>query len=453
MYLLILPNQLFDKKYIDKKYKIIIWECPHYFLDYNYNKKKLLLHHSSMKYYYDYLLHNNYDVKYIHFNEELNQSFEYILFNPLNKPEILNLPPKCIIIDSPNIMLNSQLIQEYRSKTKNFFFNAFYMWAKKKLNIIPNVKSQDHMNREKIIKKEVIKQPYNDSHKTPNEIEKSYIKKHFNNNCGNLDNFIFPITHIDAKKWLNHFIKFKFKNFGTYQDYIDSTDQYLYHSLLSSLLNIGLLNPIDVIKEVLKYSKKIPINSLEGFIRQLFWREYQYYCYLYFDFTKTNYFNNNKKLTNEWYNGTTKILPVDDAIKDAFNSGYLHHIRRLMVIGNYMNLSQISPKEGFRWFIEFSCDSYEWVMHQNVYDMVFFVSGGKTMRRPYISSSNYILHMSNYKKDKWCDIWNEKYHSFVKKNKKKLWKYRYYFGPLRSFLGFLSATGPPGGKSANPSGL
>ena len=102
-----------------------------------------------------------------------------------------------------------------------------------------------------------------------------------------------------------------------------------------------------------------------------------------------------------------------------------------MVVGNYMNLSGISPIEGHKWFMEFSCDSYEWVMAQNVYDMVFFVSGGITMRKPYISSSNYILKMSNYKKGEWCNIWDKKYKDFLKKNKKKLWKFRYHFRGLK----------------------
>ena len=121
------------------------------------------------------------------------------------------------------------------------------------------------------------------------------------------------------------------------------------------------------------------------------------------------------------------ILPVDNCIINGFNTGYLHHIERLMIIGNFMNLSGIHPNEGFKWFMEFACDSFLWVMHQNVYDMVFFVTGGKTMRRPYISSSNYILKMSDYKKDNWCNEWNELYKIFIKKNKKKLFKFRYYF--------------------------
>jgi deoxyribodipyrimidine photolyase-related protein len=259
-----------------------------------------------------------------------------------------------------------------------------------------------------------------------------YIDKHFPNNYGssNIDDFVYPISHKVAKKWLLYFIKNKLKYFGNYQDYIYKEDSFLFHSTLSSSINIGLINPQEICDIIKKYKKKIPINSYEGYIRQLFWREYQWFCYLYYDFNKTNYFGNNKKLSKDWYNGTTGIKPVDDAIITGFNTGYLHHILRLMVIGNYMNLSGISPKEGFKWFMEFSCDSYEWVMYQNVMDMVFFVSGGVTTRRPYISSSNYILNMSNYKKDEWCIKWDKKYHRFLKNKKSKLLKFRYYFRNL-----------------------
>ena len=427
MRFLILPNQLFDKKYLDKSLHYVIWECPHFFTAYNYNKKKLMLHRASMKYYYDYLKKHNYRVSYIEYNNILEQDESYLLYNPLNKPDILGLPKHYKIYDkpTPSLLLSPTLITEYRKKTKKFFFNAFYMWSKQKLNIIPKIKSQDKMNRSIIKNTPDIKQPFESQQKLNKYIEESikYVQKHFPNNYGNTDNFIFPITHKDANNWLTHFIKYKSESFGTYQDFIHKDNPYLYHSLLSSLINIGLLTPLDVIKHL---NPSIPLNSYEGFIRQLFWREYQYYCYIYYDYSNKNYFNNNKKLTTEWYIGNTGIAPIDDAIKEGFNSGYLHHIRRLMVVGNYMNLCQIHPKEGFRWFMEFSCDSYEWVMYQNVYDMVFFVSGGATMRRPYISSSNYIIKMSNYKKDKWSEVWNNKYKQFIIRNKKKLMKFRYY---------------------------
>ena len=179
---------------------------------------------------------------------------------------------------------------------------------------------------------------------------------------------------------------------------------------------------------------KYPLNSYEGYIRQLFWREYQRYCYRYFDFDKLNYFGNNKKLSNKWYNGSLGILPVDNAIKKGFDTGYLHHIERLMIVGNYMMISGIKPHEGYKWFMEFSCDSYEWVMKQNVLDMVFCVSGGKTMRKPYISKSNYIITMSDYKKGEWSEKWDQMYVNFAKKNKKKLLdKFRYHFHFIKNY--------------------
>ena len=105
-----------------------------------------------------------------------------------------------------------------------------------------------------------------------------------------------------------------------------------------------------------------------------------------------------------------------------------------MVVGNYMMISQIKPTDGYRWFIEFSCDSYDWVMHQNVLDMVFCVSGGETMRKPYISKSTYILKMSNYSKGEWSKKWDEKYIEFCKKNKKKLLsKFKYHFHFIKNY--------------------
>ena len=427
MNFLILPNQLFDKKYLDKDYEYIIYEHPQYFTKYKFNKKKLVLHRASMKYYFDYLKDNKFKVKYIEFDKKPNLK-EYKLFDPVDK---LKLTGKYEMLDSPNFLLNHEQYDKYRTKTEKFFFNAFYMWSKKELDILPKVKSQDKYNRKTMPKNTKIPNiPSNIKDKKYINEAIKYVNKNFLKNYGTTDNFIFPISHSTVKSWLKNFFKNKIDKFGDYQDYINKENSFMFHSLLSSSINIGLINPIEIIDEILEI-KGVKLNNLEGYIRQLFWREYQRYCYLFYDFESKNYFGNSKKLNKDWYEGTTGILPIDNCIKNGFETGYLHHIERLMVMGNFMNLYGLHPKEGFKWFMEFSCDSYEWVMNQNVYDMVFFVSGGATMRRPYASSSNYLLKMSNYKKDKWCDEWDDLYYKFLKKKKKKLWKFRYYFRGLK----------------------
>ena len=424
---LILPNQLYDKKYLNKDNDFIIYEHPQYFTKYKFNKKKLVLHRASMKYYFDYLKDNKFKVKYLEYDKKLILK-NYKLFNPVDK---LKLTGKYEMLDSPNFLFTKELTEKYRKKTEKFFFNAFYMWGKKELDILPNIKSQDKHNRKTLPKDITI--PKLPSNKKDDKYIKEaikYVNKNFSKNYGNTNNFIYPISHSTVKTWLNNFLKKKLNKFGDYQDYINKNNNYLFHSILSSSINIGLINPKEIIDKILDL-KGIKMNNLEGYIRQLFWREYQKYCYIYYNYNNKNYFGNSKKLNKDWYEGTTGILPIDNCIKNAFETGYLHHIERLMVVGNFMNLSQINPKEGYKWFMEFSCDSYEWVMNQNVYDMVFFVSGGATMRRPYASTSNYILKMSNYKKDKWCDEWDQLYYKFLKKNKKKLWKFRYYFRGLK----------------------
>jgi deoxyribodipyrimidine photolyase-related protein len=426
MIFVILPHQLFDVKLLSKykTYQIILWEHPHYFKAYNYNKKKLILHRSSMKYYYDFLVKKKFKVRYVEYSDKMSET-DYTIFDPIDK---IVLPNKYTMIESPNFLLTKEQYALYNNKTKSYIFNNFYIWSKKELKLYPEIKSLDKYNQtrysknisidDSVPKTSSIDRKYNDE-------ATRYVEKHFPNNYGSSENFNYPTTHKTARQWLKNFLTKRLKTFGTYQDIVIKDTTYLSHSVLSSSINIGLLNPNDIIIELKKIKTKVPANSFEGYLRQLFWREYQRYCYIYVDFKK-NYFGNKKKLSKAWYDGTLGIEPLDDMIRDGFDKAYIHHIGRLMFIGNYMNLSGIAPMEGFKWFMEFSIDSYSWVMNQNVLDMVFFVTGGLTMRRPYISSSNYIIQMSSYKKGEWSEKWDELYHSFIKKHNKKLYKFRYF---------------------------
>ena len=431
---LVLPHQLFDKKYLSKDFKYLLWEHPHYFKKYNYNKKKLMLHRASMKYYADYLKKNGFQVKYCEFKTKPKYT-NACMFDCIDKIKIPNITE---VLETPSFLLSKEQYADYKKKKKEvYMFHWFYMWGKKLVDIIPNVKSKDKENRKKLPKSiKIPAVPSNRSDKKYIQEAKHYVDKNFPNNYGNTDNFMFPVTHKSVNKWYNNFIRKRFTLFGPYQDAIDKDNDFLFHSYMASSMNCGLLTPQDAINKIRKVENKIPINSYEGYIRQLFWREYQRYCYIYFDFSKKNYFGNKKKLGKQWYTGNVGSEPVDDCIQKAFEQGYLNHIQRLMIVGNYMNLSGIDPWDALKWFIEFSCDSYEWVMYQNVLDMAFCVTGGRsnggTTQKPYISSSNYIIKMSNYKKGEWSEDWDNLYHTFLKKHNKKLQPFKYYFRSLKS---------------------
>ena len=198
------------------------------------------------------------------------------------------------------------------------------------------------------------------------------------------------------------------------------------HSVLSPLLNSGILDVKYVINTTIDFYNKnnIPINSCEGFIRQIIgWREFirgVYYSKGTEERTK-NFWNFKNKIPNSFYDATTGIEPVDNTIMKINNSAYGNHIERLMIMGNFMLLCEINPNDVYKWFMEMFIDAYDWVMVPNVYGMSQFADGGLMSTKPYISGSNYILKMSNYKKDSWCEIWDALFWGFID-NKRDFFK-------------------------------
>ena len=231
-----------------------------------------------------------------------------------------------------------------------------------------------------------------------------------------------PTSHEEAEAWLNQFLAIRFKEFGPYEDAVVKEFSVLHHSLLSPLINCGLLNPLNVIQHSMKYyrEKNIPINSCEGFIRQIIgWREFIRGVYVAKGSQErtTNFWGFSRKIPNSFYEGNTGIEPVDDTIHKIKVSSYANHIERLMIIGNFMLLCEFDPDEVYKWFMEVFIDSYDWVMVPNVYGMSQFADGGLMSTKPYISSSNYILKMSNYKKGEWCKVWDALFWNFMDKQR------------------------------------
>lgn len=422
--LYMLPNQLFSKtdlSEIDIE-KIIIWEHPDFFTKFNFNKKKLILHRASMKKHFDYLSKHYIDkVQYVEFNTTHTIDTNAIIFDPINDISDFKDVEK---LESPNFLVskkfNEGIYDNKKDKSSIRFTTYYYPRVKEELNVLDDIENKDKENRKTLNE---LLQKYKEFPKQSNKNSKyikdaiDYIQKHFKNNYGNSKNFNYPIDNNTARKWLDIFLEHRLKYFGTYQDAIIENESMLYHSGLSSSINIGLLHPSYILKQIKSYKSTVGDNNYEGYIRQLIWREYQRYCYIFLkdDLIKNNRFILKKRINKSWYTGNTGVYPIDVTIKNAFSTAYLHHIERLMIIGNFMLLSRIKKEDGFKWFMEFAIDSYEWLMYQNVYDMVFFSTGGKTTHKAYISSSNYVLKMSTYEKGAWTSIWDKKYKKFKKK--------------------------------------
>lgn len=359
----------------------------------------------------------------------------------------------CFELVNPGFINTKGDLETYHKTKKSadsYFHAGFYQYQRKRLpGILPGTKTYDTENRNKMpLAVAVPKLPTTDNETSPIKkilsmiskmIEKHPVWSSFPGSC-DPETLQFPLTHDTSANWLSAFCKGKIHDFGKYQDAIDGKARnFLFHSCISPMLNIGLLTPKQVVDTVRDYYKShksgVPIASYEGFIRQVLgWREYQRYIYIYAGekMRSSNIFGNKEKLNDTWYNGTTGITPVDDAIKMAFRDGYLHHIMRLMVMGNIMNLAGLHPHEVYKWFMEFSLDSYDWVMVGNVYSMALWADGGLTMRKPYFSSSAYLLKMSTYGRDDWCDVWDNLFHSFIDRNSAVLSK-TYYAGLVRAW--------------------
>lgn len=458
--LIILPTQLFeDNILIDQVDKIYIIEEPFYFTYYPFHKQKLVLHRATMQNYKDFV--KKYKPKYIEYdkvNKSLykkiyDESDEIHIYDPIDHP-IIDMYNKIFrskihYHDTPAFLETNEELDNYREERTNkkryFHDNSFYKWQRKRLNILmDNDKplydkwSFDKENRNPYDKnfKELPIKTYDNKY-----IKEAckYVERNFSDNFGEVDDFYYPITFIEARKHFKEFLNKKLETFGKYEDGMSDKVVIGSHSNISALLNIGLLTPKYVINETIKVfnksnNKKELISSVEGFVRQIIgWRSYMRFVYKYHgkDMLKENFFNNKNKLSKSWYDATTNIPILDDLIKKAKKYAYLHHIERLMYMGNFALLNMVQPKEIYEWFMICFIDSYEWVMI-NVPAMSQYSTESFTMMtRPYFSSSNYIKKMSNYKDSniiikkkevKWMELWNALYYNFINTHKTKLKK-------------------------------
>jgi deoxyribodipyrimidine photolyase-related protein len=340
---------------------------------------------------------------------------------------------KFSISPSPMFLISRNEFPVFIETKKNPRMSNFYKKVRKKFDLLIDQDQKpiggkwsfDESNRKKIPKGQNI--PSRFIPKKSNYVNslKDSISNIFPEHPGQMHEVWMPLTRHNALEQIDHFLKIKFENFGVYEDAILKNDTFLFHSAISPVLNMGLITPNDIIKKVIKFieNKDIPLNSVEGFLRQIIgWREFIRGIYQQHSEAQlqSNFFKFSRSLKKSWYSGETGIPPLDDAIHFSDQFGYTHHINRLMVISNLMTLCEVNPKYVYRWFMEMFVDSSEWVMTPNVFGMGTFADGGIFSTKPYICGSNYILKMSDYKKGDWCNTVDGLYWRFINNHMDKL---------------------------------
>ena len=444
---ILFPHQLFEQNpLIEKADTIYLVEEWLYFKQFNFHQQKIFFHRASMKAYQSHLLSLNIKVEYID------------SFNDLSDIRKLIAHLKSIGVDgfayidttdqwleqrmqkaceqhgvaahknnSPLFLLTSEENAHYFSGRKRMFQTDFYKNQRQQRNILMDTDkipmggkwTFDDENRLKYPKGKTPPPVHFLASNQLHDEAAQYVRQYFPDNYGNLNpQFIYPTNFADSKQWLKTFFATRFAAFGAYEDSIVTKEIFLHHGVLTPMLNVGLLTPQYVIDEALAYASAhdIPINSLEGFIRQILgWREFIRAVYeLKGNEERTrNYWGFTRKIPASFWNGTTGIEPIDSTIKKILETGYCHHIERLMVLGNFMLLCEFDPNEVYRWFMGMFIDAYDWVMVPNVYGMSQFADGGLMSTKPYISGSNYLMKMSDYPKGDWQAVWDGLFWRFM----------------------------------------
>lgn len=448
---LIYPHQLFPRHPAVQAAEIcFLVEDPLFFTQYPFHRQKIVLHRASMKAYAKSLTAENRRVVYVD-SEKLAQTGDIVAVLQRHKIQrvgyvdpsddwlqrrlssaLMSAGLESEIFADPHFLTQPQHFLEFEERRKDkqgkWFFTDFYVEQRKRLGILLDARgkplggkwSYDTENRKKLPKGTSIPEIAWPDRRVEVTAAIRYADRQFAGHYGRSDNFCYPITTDDARKCLNDFLEHRFERFGDYEDAIEPEETFLFHSVLTPALNTGLLSPGEVIDGALAFADRVPLNSLEGFIRQVIgWREYIRGVYLIMGRQQrtANFWGNQQTIPPSFYDGSTGIDPVDRVIRRVLATGYCHHIERLMILGNFMLLCDFHPNAVYRWFMELFIDAYDWVMVPNVYGMSQYADGGLITTKPYISGSAYVLKMSHFSRGDWCPIWDALYWRFIHRHR------------------------------------
>lgn len=440
---LIYPHQLFaEHPALKGVTRAVLIEEPLLFAQYRFHRQKLILHRATMMRFAERLRLQGVKVHYVTADQVSDTAAVASLLKSMRVRSVQYVDPcddwlsarltaalqahaiEWTVLDDPHFLTPDSVIRDFTAGKTRLFFTKFYIAQRHRLGLLIEKDGEpvggqwsfDPDNRKRLPKGTrvpVLRQPQEDG--SVREAQQ-YVRQHFPRAIGSDAEFGYPTDHGAAAAWLDDFVRQRLTSFGDYEDAISQKHQVLFHSVLTPMLNIGLLAPRQVIDAALAQAGQVPLNSLEGFVRQVIgWREFIRLVYRTHGRRQRsrNFWGFTREIPAAFYEGSTGIGPVDHVIRQVLRTGYCHHIERLMILGNFLLLCDIHPDAVYRWFMEMFIDAYDWVMVPNVYGMSQYADGGLMTTKPYISGSSYVLKMSDFKKGPWSAVWDALYWRFV----------------------------------------
>jgi deoxyribodipyrimidine photolyase-related protein len=418
-------NQAALQSYQDRKAEtaVILIESLNHVRSRQYHQQKLVLVWSAMRHFAIELEQAGWQVKYAIADDFEPALVEWIKERDITKLQVmapadrpfrnliagLNLPCQIELIPDNHFLWSTEEFEGWAKSRKSLVMEYFYRSGRQKFNILMNgeqpIGGKWNLDKENRQPPKGKLNPPPPLQFSPDEITNTVITKVRNLDFptyGKLTSFHWGVTRAEALQVLEDFIDRRLPTFGPYQDAMVTGQTTMWHALISPYLNLGLLTPLEVIHrvEIAFHHRDLDLNSVEGLIRQILgWREYMHGIYQRVDddYFQLNWFGHDRSLPAFFWDASqAKMNCLHQTLTQTEDSGYAHHIQRLMILGNFALIAGINPQEIENWFHSAFIDAYDWVMQTNVLGMGVFADGGMLASKPYAASANYINKMSDY---------------------------------------------------------
>ena len=401
---------------------VILIEARRHVQERPYHKQKLVLVWSAMRHFAQELKAQGWPVTYEQAEDfetpllqwvRTNNIRELRVMEPSDRPfaqriDQLDLPCPISIIPNNHFLWGVADFRAWAEPRKRLLMESFYREGRKRFNVM--MVGKDPVGSQWNFDKENRKPPKGKLNTPqpcwfePDAITQQVIaavNQAEYPTFGEAEPFRWAVTRNQALTVLDYFIQERLHTFGPYQDAMVTGEDTMWHALLSPYLNLGLLHPLEVIEaaEQAYHQRDLPLNSVEGFIRQVLgWREYMrgLYCFVDKDYPQRNYFGHDRTLPEFFWDADTDLNCLYQALDQVKRTGYAHHIQRLMILANFSLIAGLSPQAVENWFHAVFIDAYDWVMQTNVLGMGLFADGGVLASKPYAASANYVNRMSDY---------------------------------------------------------